>query len=161
MLQVIKEDIERALKNTNMKPLNHSSYLRLQILRQCFWDVEEKLCLLNDLSLSELRAFIPGLLSQVWQFKHLPFHEVFQKLWTFCVLISFIWLFIIWFASCYCWFFLNEWGHLYYSLLDTHTGMTHWLEGLHCALAKQWAFLDIYFYLAIYMVTWSNIASLL
>ncbi|XP_027179442.1 nardilysin-like isoform X2 [Coffea eugenioides] len=63
---VIKEDIERTLKNTNMKPLSHSSYLRLQALCQSFWDVEQKLSLLNDLSLSDLRAFIPDLLSQLY-----------------------------------------------------------------------------------------------
>lgn len=65
MVQVIKEDMERSLKNTNMKPLNHSSYLRLQVLCQCFWDVEEKLCTLKNLSLPDLSAFVPDLLSQV------------------------------------------------------------------------------------------------
>ncbi|KAL2470900.1 Insulinase (Peptidase family M16) family protein [Abeliophyllum distichum] len=64
--RVIKEDLERNLKNTNMKPLNHSSYLRLQVLCQSFWDVEEKLCLLSDLSLADLTAFIPDLLSQLY-----------------------------------------------------------------------------------------------
>lgn len=63
--QVVKEDMERTLRNTNMKPLNHAAYLRLQVLCQSFWDVEEKLCLLNDLSLADLRAFVPDLLSQV------------------------------------------------------------------------------------------------
>ncbi|GFQ04195.1 insulin-degrading enzyme [Phtheirospermum japonicum] len=63
---VVKEDMERTLRNTNMKPLSHSSYLRLQVLCQSFWDVEEKLCLLNDLSLSDLKAFIPDLLSQLY-----------------------------------------------------------------------------------------------
>nr|XP_016452342.1 PREDICTED: nardilysin-like isoform X2 [Nicotiana tabacum] len=63
---VIKEDMERTLKNTNMKPLNHSSYLRLQVLCQSFWNVEEKLLLLNDLTLAELKAFIPELLSQLY-----------------------------------------------------------------------------------------------
>lgn len=48
-----------------MKPLSHSSYLRLQVLCQNFWDSDEKLCMLNDLSLSDLKAFIPDLLSQV------------------------------------------------------------------------------------------------
>ena len=48
-----------------MKPLSHSSYLRLQILCQSFWDVDEKLCSLNDLSLADLKAFIPKVLSQV------------------------------------------------------------------------------------------------
>ncbi|KAA8543659.1 hypothetical protein F0562_021595 [Nyssa sinensis] len=64
--KVIKEDMERTLKNTNMKPLNHSSYLRLQVLCQSFWDVEEKLCMLNNLSLPDLKAFIPELLSQLY-----------------------------------------------------------------------------------------------
>ncbi|KAI3450239.1 hypothetical protein Pfo_006904 [Paulownia fortunei] len=57
--RVVKEDMERTLRNTNMKPLNHSSYLRLQVLCQSFWDVEEKLCLLNDLSLADLRLSYP------------------------------------------------------------------------------------------------------
>lgn len=74
MVQVIKEDMERTLKNTNMKPLSHSSYLRLQVLLQCFWDVEEKLCLLNNLSFADLATFIPDLLSQVWfKFPFPPF----------------------------------------------------------------------------------------
>ncbi|KAL6559607.1 hypothetical protein OROGR_004724 [Orobanche gracilis] len=64
--RVVKEDMERTLRNTNMKPLNHSSYLRLQVLCECFWDVEERLCLLNSLSLSDLRASVPGLLSQLY-----------------------------------------------------------------------------------------------
>ncbi|KAL6998784.1 nardilysin [Sarracenia purpurea var. burkii] len=64
--KVIKEDMERTLRNTNMKPLNHSSYLRLQVLCQSFWDADEKLCLLNDLSLADLRGFIPDLISQLY-----------------------------------------------------------------------------------------------
>ncbi|KAK9279411.1 hypothetical protein L1049_013090 [Liquidambar formosana] len=64
--KVIKENTERTLKNTNMKPLNHSSYLRLQVLCEHLWDVDEKLCLLNDLSLADLKAFIPKLLSQLY-----------------------------------------------------------------------------------------------
>ncbi|KAG8371571.1 hypothetical protein BUALT_Bualt13G0101800 [Buddleja alternifolia] len=64
--KVVKEDMERTLRNTNMKPLNHASYLRLQVLCQSFWDAEEKLCLLNDLSLADLTAFVPDLLSQLY-----------------------------------------------------------------------------------------------
>ncbi|KAL3829021.1 hypothetical protein ACJIZ3_017823 [Penstemon smallii] len=64
--RVVKEDMERTLRNTNMKPLNHSSYLRLQVLCQSFWDVEEKLCSLNDLSLADLQSFIPDLRSQLY-----------------------------------------------------------------------------------------------
>ncbi|KAK2386573.1 Insulinase (Peptidase family M16) family protein [Trifolium repens] len=64
--QVIKEDVKRALKNSNMKPLSHSSYLRLQVLCQSFYDVDEKLHYLNDLSLDDLKAFIPELRSQLY-----------------------------------------------------------------------------------------------
>lgn len=64
--QVIKEDMERALRNTNMKPLNHASYSRLQILCKSFWDVDDKLKCLNNLSLAELQAFIPKLLSELY-----------------------------------------------------------------------------------------------
>ncbi|KAG1338961.1 Nardilysin-like [Cocos nucifera] len=63
--KVIKEDMERAFRNSNMKPLSHSSYLRLQVLRENFWDVDDKLSCLVNLSLSDLEAFIPNLLSQL------------------------------------------------------------------------------------------------
>lgn len=65
MQQVIKEDLDRSLKNANMKPLSHSTYLRLQVLCKSFFDVEEKRCVLSDLSLTDLKAFIPELQSQV------------------------------------------------------------------------------------------------
>ncbi|PPD68030.1 hypothetical protein GOBAR_DD35091 [Gossypium barbadense] len=64
--KVIKENMERTLRNSNMKPLSHSSYLRLQILCKSFYDVDEKLSSLNDISLSDLRAFIPELRSQIY-----------------------------------------------------------------------------------------------
>ncbi|KAG9154982.1 hypothetical protein Leryth_012165 [Lithospermum erythrorhizon] len=64
--QVIKEDLERTLRNTNMKPLNHASYLRLQVLCQIFWDVEDKSSLLKDLNLADLRSFILELRSQIY-----------------------------------------------------------------------------------------------
>ncbi|KAL8106522.1 hypothetical protein AgCh_023328 [Apium graveolens] len=64
--KVIKENLERTLRNTNMKPLNHSSYLRLQVLCQSFWDVDEKLKLLDHISVSDVRDFIPELLSQLY-----------------------------------------------------------------------------------------------
>lgn len=63
--QVIKENIERTLKNTNIKPLSHSSYLRLQFLCKSFYDVDDKLRLLGEVSLADLKAFIPKLRSQV------------------------------------------------------------------------------------------------
>ncbi|KAE8039413.1 hypothetical protein FH972_011826 [Carpinus fangiana] len=64
--KVIKEYMKRTLRNTNMKPLSHSSYLRLQVLCKSFYDVDEKLCFLNDLSLADLKAFIPELRSQLY-----------------------------------------------------------------------------------------------
>ncbi|XP_027334300.1 nardilysin-like [Abrus precatorius] len=64
--KVIKEDMKRTLKNTNMKPLSHSTYLRLQVLCKSFYDVDEKLHYLNDLFLEDLKAFIPELLSQLY-----------------------------------------------------------------------------------------------
>ncbi|KAK8509942.1 hypothetical protein V6N13_118488 [Hibiscus sabdariffa] len=64
--QVIKENMERTLRNSNMKPLSHSSYLRLQVLCKSFYDVDEKLCFLNGVSLSDLVAFIPELRSQIY-----------------------------------------------------------------------------------------------
>lgn len=76
--------MERTLRNSNMKPLSHSSYLRLQILCKSFYDVDKKLSSLNDISLSDLRAFIPELRSQVhmvfgfWQVLHMIvcFHQL-------------------------------------------------------------------------------------
>ncbi|KAG5233552.1 nardilysin [Salix suchowensis] len=64
--KVIKEDLERNLKNANMKPLSHSSYLRLQVLCKSFYNVEEKQCALSDLSLADLNAFIPELRCQLY-----------------------------------------------------------------------------------------------
>jgi secreted Zn-dependent insulinase-like peptidase len=63
--QVIKEDLERAYKNTNMKPMSHSTYLRLQFLRKIFWDVDEKRKVLATLTFSDLAEYVPKLLSQV------------------------------------------------------------------------------------------------
>ncbi|ERN04132.1 hypothetical protein AMTR_s00077p00061270 [Amborella trichopoda] len=64
--KVIKENMERTFRNSNMKPLNHSSYLRLQVLRNKFWDVDDKLSCLADTSLSDLKNVIPRLLSQLY-----------------------------------------------------------------------------------------------
>ncbi|XP_062215667.1 nardilysin-like isoform X2 [Phragmites australis] len=63
--EVIKEDLERVYKNTNMNPMSHSTYLRLQVLREIFWDVDEKLEVLMKLTFSDLVAFVPKLLSQL------------------------------------------------------------------------------------------------
>lgn len=64
--KVIKEELERTLRNTNIKPLNHSSYLRLQLLCKTFYDVDEKLHCLGNLTIDDLKAFIPVLRSQLY-----------------------------------------------------------------------------------------------
>lgn len=58
--------MKRTLKNTNMKPLNHSTYARLQVLCGSFYDVDEKFQALDQLSITDLNAFIPELRSQVY-----------------------------------------------------------------------------------------------
>ncbi|CAL4939261.1 unnamed protein product [Urochloa decumbens] len=63
--EVIKEDLERAYKNTNMKPMSHATYLRLQVLREMFWDVDEKLEVLMKLTFTDLVTFVPKILSQL------------------------------------------------------------------------------------------------
>jgi len=45
--------------------LNHSTYLRLQVLRESFWDADDKLACLANLTIADLKAFIPNLLSQL------------------------------------------------------------------------------------------------
>ncbi|KFK43001.1 hypothetical protein AALP_AA1G066600 [Arabis alpina] len=64
--KVIKENMERGFRNTNMKPLNHSAYLRLQLLCKQIYDSDEKLSVLNDLSLTDLNSFIPEVRSQIF-----------------------------------------------------------------------------------------------
>ncbi|KAJ3682908.1 hypothetical protein LUZ60_013135 [Juncus effusus] len=64
--KVIKEEMERSYRNTNMKPLSHSTNLRIQVLRETFWDVNDKLNALINLDLSDLSFFIPHLISQLY-----------------------------------------------------------------------------------------------
>ncbi|KAG2324039.1 hypothetical protein Bca52824_006767 [Brassica carinata] len=64
--KIIKENMERGFRNTNMKPLNHSTYLRLQLLCKRIYDSDEKLSGLNDLSLTDLNSFIPEVRSQIY-----------------------------------------------------------------------------------------------
>ncbi|CDY54887.1 BnaA10g27980D [Brassica napus] len=64
--KVIKENMERGFRNTNMKPLNHSTYLRLQLLCKRIYDSDEKLSVLNDLSLADLNSFISVVRSQIY-----------------------------------------------------------------------------------------------
>lgn len=75
IFQVIKENMERSYRNTNIKPGNQITYLRLQVLRERFYGIDEKLATLTKLSLSDLLPFIPNLLSQVWYY----FHPIIKK----------------------------------------------------------------------------------
>jgi len=52
--------------NTNMKPLKHSAYLRLQILRKDFWHVDDKLSCFLSLTLADFITFIPERFSQIY-----------------------------------------------------------------------------------------------
>ncbi|KAL9250679.1 Transcription factor RF2b-like protein [Drosera capensis] len=63
---IIKEEMKRSLRNANMKPMNHATYSRLRLLCKSFWDVDDKLHFLKDLSLNDLLLFIPKLLSQLY-----------------------------------------------------------------------------------------------
>ncbi|CAM6083277.1 unnamed protein product [Calypogeia fissa] len=64
--QAMKEDLERFYRNTNMKPLKHSAYLRLQIVKQGFWHVDEKLASLLSLTLKDVLEFVPQLFEQTY-----------------------------------------------------------------------------------------------
>ncbi|KAK9940973.1 hypothetical protein M0R45_017605 [Rubus argutus] len=64
--KVIKERKERELKNSNMNPQSHGAYLRLQVLHHIAYDVDEGLHVLNGLSISDMKSFIPELWSQVF-----------------------------------------------------------------------------------------------
>ncbi|KAG2260215.1 hypothetical protein Bca52824_079509 [Brassica carinata] len=63
--KVIKENMERGFRNTNMKPLNHSTYLRLQLLCKRIYD-DGEVVHANDLSLNDLNSFIPVVRSQIF-----------------------------------------------------------------------------------------------
>jgi nardilysin len=57
--------MERAYRNSNLEPLDHSANLRLHILYERSWELEEQLSTLQNLTLSDLLDFRPNLLSQV------------------------------------------------------------------------------------------------
>lgn len=64
--QVIKEELARTYRNTNMKPLKQSSYLRLCVLKEKAWKVEDKLKHLLDFGPEELQEFIPQLFNEIF-----------------------------------------------------------------------------------------------
>lgn len=65
-MQVIKEELERGYRNTNMKPIKHSTYLRLKTLRKRFWDVDDKLACLLTLSVADVAEHIPRLFNETY-----------------------------------------------------------------------------------------------
>jgi nardilysin len=54
-----------------MNPQSHGAYLRLQVLHHIAYDVDEGLHVLNGLSVSDMKSFIPELWSQVY-YTHMP-----------------------------------------------------------------------------------------
>nr|XP_004296020.2 PREDICTED: insulin-degrading enzyme-like [Fragaria vesca subsp. vesca] len=64
--KVIKEDMVRVYRNANMNPWCQSTYLREQVLLQSFYNVDELFHVLNGLSVSDLKSFIPELFSQIY-----------------------------------------------------------------------------------------------
>lgn len=48
-----------------MNPQSHGAYLRRQVLYKIAYDVDEELHVLNGLSVSDMKSFIPELWSQV------------------------------------------------------------------------------------------------
>lgn len=49
-----------------MNPQSHGAYLRRQVLYKIAYDVDEELHVLNGLSVSDMKSFIPELWSQVY-----------------------------------------------------------------------------------------------
>ncbi|KAG6541670.1 hypothetical protein Mapa_016935 [Marchantia paleacea] len=64
--QAIKEDMERAYRNVNMKPLKHSAYLRLQVLKERFFHADDKLECLLKVKLQDVKDFVPKLFEQTY-----------------------------------------------------------------------------------------------
>ncbi|KAF6164742.1 hypothetical protein GIB67_040994 [Kingdonia uniflora] len=64
--KVMKEAMERASRNANVNPLSHSSYLRYEVLLEKFWDLDDQFSCLVGLTVADLEAFIPQLLSQLY-----------------------------------------------------------------------------------------------
>eukprot|EP00850_Spirogloea_muscicola_P012506 SM000081S22640 [mRNA] locus=s81:244115:252096:- [translate_table: standard] len=64
--EVVREELARAYRNANMKPMKQSAYLRLAVLRQTAWLIEDKLAALLALTPTDLQAFLPRLLEQTF-----------------------------------------------------------------------------------------------
>eukprot|EP00271_Cylindrocystis_brebissonii_P012852 TRINITY_DN32367_c0_g1_i1.p1 TRINITY_DN32367_c0_g1~~TRINITY_DN32367_c0_g1_i1.p1 ORF type:complete len:963 (+),score=199.34 TRINITY_DN32367_c0_g1_i1:121-2889(+) len=63
--EVLREELVRAYHNIHVKPLRHSAYLRLRLLKERTWPVEAKIQALRAATPEDLRVFVPHLLGQV------------------------------------------------------------------------------------------------
>ncbi|CAI5526406.1 unnamed protein product [Closterium sp. Naga37s-1] len=61
----LKEERCRAYRNALLKPLKHSAYLRLLLLRNPAWTIPDKLSALTACEVDDLNAFLPTLFSRV------------------------------------------------------------------------------------------------
>lgn len=62
---VMREASERAYRNANMKPLKHSAYLRLALLKERHWPFEDRLAALGRITAEDVRKFAPSLFEKV------------------------------------------------------------------------------------------------
>ncbi|GBG78735.1 hypothetical protein CBR_g27959 [Chara braunii] len=64
--EVVKEELVRDYGNANMKPWKHSAYLRLRVLRERGFPVEERLDALLSCTPEDLASFVPAMLDQTF-----------------------------------------------------------------------------------------------
>jgi secreted Zn-dependent insulinase-like peptidase len=84
---VMKEATERAYRNMNMKPLKHSAYLRLSLLKDRTWHVDDRLAALGRLTADDVRKFAPTLFEKVGTAEAAFFHRVTKafRMSSFCL----------------------------------------------------------------------------
>ncbi|CAI5986657.1 unnamed protein product [Closterium sp. NIES-65] len=62
----LKEERSRAYRNALLKPLKHSAYLRLLLLRTPAWTIPDKLSALTACEVDDLNAFLQNLFSRTY-----------------------------------------------------------------------------------------------
>eukprot|EP00897_Mesotaenium_endlicherianum_P006836 jgi/Mesen1/6180/ME000032S05470 len=62
--EVAREDLARVYQNANAKPLKHSAYLRVNLLKERAWRVEDKLAALLASSPADVEALLPRFLGR-------------------------------------------------------------------------------------------------
>ncbi|GAQ85219.1 Insulinase (Peptidase family M16) family protein [Klebsormidium nitens] len=63
---VMREASERGYRNVNMKPLKHSAYLRLALLKERHWPFEDRLAALGRITAEDVRKFVPSLFEKTF-----------------------------------------------------------------------------------------------